>query len=183
MRFSLVLIIAIVLSGCGATVEATFTAVGEAEQTPTPSAPACDPAPAWLVAAILGGMTWDGATLEWVFVVPAGSVSGPAVVEGDAFATSWLVAGTIGWRVRKDGVWITNSLDERNPGLLIAVNPAARHYSTWGSDLPPGITAEGFDHALACAQSERQAGFRPGETPNQRNRLSGRVSGARHHPA
>ena len=154
MRFSLLLIIAIVLSGCGATVEATFTAVGEAEPTPTPSAPACDPAPAWLVAAILRGMTWDGATLSQVFVVPAGSVSGPTVVEGDAFATSWLVAGTIGWQVQKDGVWITNSLDEGNPGLILAVNAAARRYSTWGSDLPQGITAEGFDNALACAQRE-----------------------------
>jgi len=127
------------------------TPTPEPASTPEPAAD-CTAAPAWTVAAIQEGITAEGATLTDAYAVPAADLTGPPIVEDARWSPrAWWIAGRIsGGGVDEVGVWLTNSLDEADPGLIFGVNTAAAAYSDWGADVATPIGGTGIEAAEAC---------------------------------
>jgi hypothetical protein len=128
--------------------------VGGASATPAATRTPCATAPAWLVAAVQGGIETPGARLTHAFVLPAGTIQdGPPIVLGSKFADAQLVVGVItgGGVLDERAVWITNATSADDPGLIFAVSAAAKRYSSWGADVTQDIVVERFGDALICA--------------------------------
>lgn len=94
----------------------------------------------------------ESAWLEQAYLAQASGLTGPEVVESDEFAHAWWIAGIIkstsGSAER--GLWVTNEIDEANPGTIIAVNAEAKHHSDWGADLREPVGGDGRIGAINC---------------------------------
>jgi hypothetical protein len=122
---------------------------GAATRMPSPQS--CDAAPRWLVQVIQSGVTTKGATVADAYVAPASDLSGlPGFADPRWDHATWVLARISGTR-GKDvlGIWLTNGLDESDPGLLFAVNAGARKHSSWGADIDAAIGGHGTE-ARSC---------------------------------
>ena len=144
-----VLVMALLVACSGTTVTQT--------RAPTPTVGPtlrCEAAPAWLVTAIQGGIT-QGARLSEAFTAPATDLSGPPpIVESDSFKPAWWVVGHVtGTGIDEMAIWLTNSLDENDSGLILAANAAAEDYSDWGADVDLAIGGSGSTEVRDCLGS------------------------------
>lgn len=64
---------------------------------------------------------------------------------------TWIVGKIVGAQDPAEvGVWVTNELDEANPGLIFAANSGATKYSDWGADLGEPIGGDGWVEVRDC---------------------------------
>ncbi len=140
MAPSRALLIALLLAGCGG------SAATETNQ------PDCgEPAPQWLVATIQDGMTTD-ATLTDAYVTEATDLSGLPLFDLPQWARAWWIIGLLEGvpENEQNAIWLTNSLDEADPGLLLSANYGSKQNSEWGADVEGAIGGRGTEGHEAC---------------------------------
>ncbi len=134
-------LISLLLAGCGVS-----------GATETSDQPDCgEPAPRWLVATIQDGMATD-ATLTDAYVINATDLSGLPLFDLPTWAQAWWIIGLLEGAPENEqnAIWLTNSLDETDPGLLLSANYGSQQNSEWGADVEAAVGGRGTEDHEAC---------------------------------